>query len=428
MASQSKHTIAAPLTDQECASAKRVGERLKSELELLIRSLPPQFRGTTAMSRELGIDRSTCQRVMRAARNSTEPLDVLAQVPGAKGLLRFTDALTMRGIPQQKITPVTEAFEAFHRLIDDLADSQSALIRRIEALTEPVYDNSARSLVRGRPKNELREQAFEVISELTERRLELQCNYLFARPLPDNPRKVELVGARDLKGMEGSKGASPVSAFSFYQDPNTQVHAPTQTQPLYTEDKPNTEHGRFSVIEEFCSEDHPPIEIRQAGDIMIELIEPPGEDAAPIDMAVGYRIAPPIQHVALQEDKRLFFRSTCPIPTRRLMMHVYLHKSMARQCLVEAFVYERGVESLSDARSPWFDRMDQPLVVEILSNRLAADETPIGKRQRALQAHVFEQAGWDPSDFVGYRTVVDHPLWGCRYAMVFDFSDSPQES
>ncbi len=411
-----------PLDESEAAAARRVGERLRAELEPLIRSLPKQFRAGAAMSRELGIDRSTCQRVLQATRDASDGIDVLVRLPGVEGLRLFSEALDERGTKKLLISQVNEALESFSELIERLAGSQAALVRRIQAI-----GLAAGGALTQETEAAFREQAFEALAPLTGRQLETQCNFILMRPLPGDPKRAQVIGARDMVGLTGAPGAPPVSGLFFARAHESLPEGQPRPVPLVTDGDQDSEEEGSTLLSEFCSQQMPKVSTRRVGDVTLELIEPPEPGSAPLDVALAYRLEPAILHPALQENRRLHLYYHCVVPTRRVLLHAYLHRSMAKRCLAEAFVHQRSVEALSDGPEPWFDRLDQRLVVEILGSDLGAAGTGASPRQERFLARLFQETDWSPSDFIGFRVRLDHPIWGCRYTLAFEFTDDSPE-
>ncbi len=404
-----------PLDEEERSLAKRVGERLRAELEQCLRALPVPLRGGAAMARELEVDRSTCQRVLQAARASGDGLEVLLQVPGTGGLSQFLEALRRyRGQPKG-FRGADEAVASLAKLVQQVGGSQTTLTKRIRAIGAQGH-----SALTDETQRALREQAFEALSALTGGHIETQSNFLLLRPDPADAKRAQVIGARDMVGLQGRAGAPPVSGLFFARAHESLPEGQPRPVPFDPAETDAAEEGS-TLLPEFCSDPLPEVVTRRVGDVSLELIEPPGETAPAIDVSLAYRLEPAILHPALQENRRLHLYYHCMIPTRRVLLHAYLHRDMARHCLTEAAVHQRSAELLSEEPDPWFDQLDQHLLIEILGSDLAATGLGASPRQQAVAARLFDLAGWSPQDFVGFRMVVDHPLWSCRYTMGFEF-------
>ena len=408
-----------PLDSEERAAARRVAERLRVELEQLVLSLPEHLRGGAAMSRELGVDRSTCQRVAQAVRHSGNPLEVLVRAPGIEGLRLITLALAKRGTASTLIVRANEALNAFARLIEKLAGSQAALVRRVQAVGAGGQDELGQA-----GEAALREQAFDAMALLTRRQLEVQSNVIVMRPLPEDPGRVQLVGARQMIGLSGRSGAPPVSGIFFSRANEELPDGQPRPLPLEGVAEAGAELAEGStLLPRFCSQPLPTVSTRLVGDVTLELIEPPGGGAPPIDVGLAYRLEPAILHPALQSNRRLEIYYHCLVPTRHVRLFAYMHRSMAGRCIADAFVHQRSIEVLGDSPDPWFDRLDQRLLVEILGSELATAVDETTPRQEEFLATLFEAVGWSPADFVGFRLALEHPIWGTRTTMAFEFTD-----
>src|SRR5690606_41821780 len=89
----------------------------------------------------------------------------------------------------------------------------------------------------------------------------------------------------------------------------------------------------------------------------------------------------------------------------------------------DAYVHQRSVEVLVAGADPWFDRLDQRIVVEILGGELGAAAHAANPRIEEFLAHLFRTVDWNPAEFVGYRIVLEHPLWSTRTTMAFEFTE-----
>ncbi len=401
-----------PLSDDERAGAQRIGDRLRAELESLLMVLPAHVRGGAALARLLGVDRSTCQRIIAAVGRRADALDVLRRAPGPDGLGRFIDAMKSHGASAELVRRARSAVEAFAGLIEELAGSQAALIRRLSTAAR-----AEGGVIDEETEEAFREQAFEATAALTRRSVQTQANVVIMRPLPEDHSRAEVVTARRYVQLQCRPGAPPVSGIFFARADD---ELPTG-QPRPVTLRPGDGEQQGTLIPEFTTSPPPTISSRAVGDVTLQLLEPPSGTPDPFDATIAYRLSPSILHPALQEDRRLELYHHCVIPTGTLVLYVYLHRSMASRCITSATLHQRPAELPHDATGTWFDRLDHRLRIEVLGNDLRAAEHPSVPRQVDLLSHLFDAVDWDRGEFVGYRLVVPFPLWSCCYTVSFDF-------
>ena len=89
-----------PLTARDRAAAERAAQRLRSELRMLLMHLPDGQRQVSAMSRSLGIERTTCQRIASALQKKDGDLQFLVALPGVQALRNFLEALRKKGVDE----------------------------------------------------------------------------------------------------------------------------------------------------------------------------------------------------------------------------------------------------------------------------------------------------------------------------------------
>lgn len=108
-------------------------------------------------------------------------------------------------------------------------------------------------------------------------------------------------------------------------------------------------------------------------------------------------------------------------PSRRLILDTYLHTSLANgfRSQVRAYSWHPGFQY-----DPVLDRDDElpdnPRL-ELLGTGIRNAAADSWARHAALTAHIFELAGWDPNEFIGYRCHHLMPIWQAGYVMSFDY-------
>ena len=121
-------------------------------------------------------------------------------------------------------------------------------------------------------------------------------------------------------------------------------------------------------------------------------------------------------------------------PPRRLIASVHLHRSLARGCIASAGCYVLGTRGTMSTRlgaggaaecgrpsERWFDRLTHRLTVEYLGPGFEGIDVDAYPRMRELYAHLLSAHSWDAEEFLGFRCVVDFPVWNAEYLLSLDF-------
>lgn len=72
----------------------------------------------------------------------------------------------------------------------------------------------------------------------------------------------------------------------------------------------------------------------------------------------------------------------------------------------------------------WATKVLHLVRLEILGRGIDGSDWPGWEGQRRMTELTFEHAGWDPSDFVGFRCYAEFPIWRSAYHLCFDFSEA----
>ncbi len=124
-----------PSTRLDWAEVVQVAARLRSEISSLIASLPEHARGASGMSRHTGILRSTCQRVVGAAQDTSPHM--ISRLPGVEGLRLFIKGVAKAGAAPQDVAAAINAVEALERLIVKAGGSHAKLVEQISGHRPP---------------------------------------------------------------------------------------------------------------------------------------------------------------------------------------------------------------------------------------------------------------------------------------------------
>jgi hypothetical protein len=409
------------LTDAERVEAELVSRRLYAEFRGALESLPEGERGASAMSRELGVDRATCQRIVATLARSETDASTLVHLPGVLGLRQFIGAMSKReGANAEQLAACTAAVDKFEALLGNLGGSQRRLRERLQATELARLQGHDRPAYVGADDPGARETLYRAAAAITGRWSDTTLTMRIIRPSAGDPKKTEELMVRGLLGHVARAEAVPlVIGFDTHADPSDKDHPAFST----LDARPASGKSPRSLVEPFCSSPLPKVVTRSVGRMLVQLLDlADREGSAPVDIVVANRSAQPEPHPATLRPAVGELWSLITFPSRCLLFDVYLHKDIAKRCApsLEAHLWNPDIREQGSSR--WSTRFPGGPKLEILGPGLSGCACEQYRRHQELTAHVFGEAAWDPEEFVGYRCAVVYPIWRGGYCLAFDFA------
>lgn len=412
------------LSNVERAEAEQTARRLYGELKACISLLPETERGGSALSRALGLDRATCQRLVAATSRPDAGVETLVQLPGVLGLRQFIAAMASRteaGDAAEQIAAAAAAVDRFEVLIGELGGSQ----RKLRARLAVERAGAQGGFVAARGANDdasVREALFRAGAAVTGRWSETSVSISIIRPTPGSTQEglkpgpnatTQTVKLRGVIGHHARADAVPLEV--------------GYTAPLQADnsDEPARHRAPSTLLEEYCSRPLPRLVSHTAGQRMIYVIDAaePGEiENADIVLA---DCEPRVdQHPASMDPPMGEVWGLVNFPSRRYIFDVYLHREIACRCLPSLELHLWTPNIVQHTSSRWSTRFPGGPRLQLLGAGLRDAATSAYDRHAELTAHLFDRFGWDPEPFIGYRCEVAFPVWRGGYCMAFDFSVS----
>lgn len=404
-----------PLSADEAERGEQIGRRLREEVRALVEQLPPHLRQSYALSRELNVDRSICQKVLTALKvsGSSPGLAVLDRMPGTEGLSTFVDAFRAVVRDARFLEAARVPVEQLQRFLRDTSGSHARLRARINSTVVADAGTSETTEI-----SDIRERLFADMAETMRCQTDLLSIVTMTRPLPDDAHQIEHASAKALIGYRSRAGARPLVESLVHSGERCESeHQTLSFVPLpnsHTDGPPPQ-----ILIEELSSQPLPIVTSRGPRNMAIEAIDP-SVSSKPIDLVVARRTTP-VSHPVLHQDKALSICARIKTPTRRLVFDSYVHRSIAIATLPDVGTYSWDPSILTSPRKSWYERLPGSPRLELLGPGIERAATPAWDRQEELTKLMFDRLGWPAEDFVGYRTEVAYPLWGSACMMIFDF-------
>ncbi len=413
-----------PLSQEERSALDRIARRLHGELRSAILALPEPARGASGMARHLGVERTTCQRIVSGVSGPFPGPELVTRLPGVQGLRRFVASLREgEDLDDSSIDSVEAAVDRFAEGVRTMGPSRSKLLRRMRTA------HGSPPATPGDADGELaqRTQLFESGRRLTGQYSEVSLATFAFRPTPGEPGLMDSAQLRGFLGHHVRRDAMPFSFLWFSdmsasEDPGTGSYSTLEREPV---------KGRSQglVLPEFSSEPLPVITSRGPGNKTVFLVDPKEIDPdRPIDVVAAGRTDAAQRHPAGGKPPLHEVWMLGRFPAKRLIFDVLLHRSMARACIPSVGVYSVQPNLAETQELRWLDRFPVTPKLEVLQPGIANIAHAAYPRYTELLGHLFDRLGWDAGEFIGYRCDVVYPVWGGGHCMIFDFGREEEDA
>ncbi|GJM22838.1 MAG: hypothetical protein DHS20C15_27530 [Planctomycetota bacterium] len=409
-----------PLDPSEWARVDRLARRLHSELAALFASLPAPARHASGLARHLGIDRTTCQRAVYVVTRPCSGPEMLARLPGVRGLRLLTDAAE-RSDP----APSHDVIDALTTAIDQFQELIVALGGSLTRLTQRIALGAGGALAASQPgapdaKLDARVRLFDAAQELTGRASECWVAVYVYRPSSSAPDTLDVFRANGLLGHTASDDAVPLVVHNFTRG-HEEREAEAHERFSNLENTPVEGRSPTVVLEDFTSDPPPLVTARQPHEFLVQAIdERPASAGLPVDLMLATRTSVPHPRSASPSVEEVW--ALVNFPCRHMLFDVYVHRDLARECLASLDTHLWGPDFAQHVGDRWQTRFTECPPLQLLGNGLRKTSPPAYPRLHELSAELFARSGLDPDEFVGFRCEVPYPLWRSGYCISFDFT------
>lgn len=407
--------LPAGFAPKERAAVEEFAKRLIDELRESIGRVRKPGMSVLALSRELKIHRNLCQRVASTLESRLTPTRSLAGLPGPDGLRLFAKAITRALGTSEKRAPLILLADRYEALINESGGSQAKFLARVDA-TE--HTGSARSGTIDEVKQiRVRRLMHRHAAELMGCELDAFPLVNIVRPIPDTPELIEGVQGHAWVRFR-NLGSPLVTIGRGHQYRNHSVGETTQeikSTPL------GDTRNDAGLLEEFCTKPAPRAIFDDSDGVSRILADTSHSGENPIDLALARHWTPGTN--PLFDSERSWTQNVMVgRPTSRVLIDVYLHRSLAALCIpsAAAFLWSPGLEPTHNKHA----RLPVRLTVEVLGAGTDAASSTAWERHHAFTERLFELSGWSPCDFIGFRCDVRDAIWGATYFMILEFESS----
>lgn len=407
--------------DPELQATTATVNELSHHVQAVLGRLELQNHGARTIVRRLGTDLAVTYRVLMGCRTSGRTSERLKQFPGAIGLRTFCEQLLGASGVSEHAIALRHAVDQYAALIDLAGGSHTKLVRRVQCLEAALGDgepspasessSSRRTLIRS---------AIETMGYGVD-----LCSFIgFVRPCPDTPELIETCSAWGLIGLLPIRGRVCVSSQNLTPRSNAgDVSGEVLWTPLGS-----PIDGRDGLLTDFCSKPVP-LAAADDGDGFIRQIVDPASLRKGVPATVVFARKSGGDCNPQYSGRTSIWSQIVRVrhPAHRLVMDVYVHTSMLASThpSIGAYFWHPGLGN--DPRKQWHDRMPGSPRIELLNSDAQVPSCKLWNRQTELTKALSAAAGWNSSEFVGFRCDERFPIWGAAYYMTFDLLSKYQK-
>ena len=375
----------------------RVAHRIYSEIRSLLHQLPREAQTQTGLSQAIGVERTSCHRLIAAVRPNQPSPGMLLRLPGVQGLQMLIDAIE-RSYPEVEAAEARAAVESLSELLRSLGGGR----RHLEALLRAPNEETESNRIGARMR------LFEAASEITGKHAQVLNSIRFYMPLPEDPRRFTRVSLAGWAGLIAQRNAMPTSWVTGSTDTKEHLKHENVTGSV--------------LISDFSSDPLPRIVTKeiQPGHTA-QVVDFEGNYGQPFDLFLANKrtdspIEPESPPIRLERCW-----SMVDLPTQEVITDFYLHRSIDSdyRLWVDSHLWGPKPAPPTDA-SAWLKRLPDVPTVEALGPGLDLAGNSAYPHQKALTQHLFDLVGWDANEFIGYRVEQSYPVWRSGLCLVFD--------
>jgi hypothetical protein len=400
--------------DEELELLDRAARRLHQGLHTFLTDLPARLQSGSELSRELKVERATCQRILSSALGAYEGLEIVGRLPGRKGIENFVKALGRQPewIEAGQLQHLSVAAESFADALRETAGSQAAFVKRWRARHREDRQDPA-LLVEGEQALK-RRSFFEASAEITGHICETSLLVLAISEDPDDVESVRLATAKGTIGHQMEPDAAPLLM-------NEVVEGSSRSGSSEESKPASMELSSFSSeAVRMVNQDKGPASLSQ----FIETVGPSQD--GPVDILLTSHGSFGHTHPALLDSQAMNITYRVPFPSRYLLLDIYLSRRLAQSCLPSAKTYLGGEpQEIVSRVLDWGARFREDPDLVLLGQGTIKAHSRAYSNQKGLTDDLFQRQGWDPAEFVGFRLQVHYPIWKGTYCLRLDFSGMP---
>lgn len=388
------------------AKLRKLGATLQEQLLAVVAALPAEHQRPAGLARFTGTNKVFTSRLLKALQQE-DPLSVVHHLPGPDPMLRFLASEGVAPLPDRLLQRARKAVRTFQEIIDQEAGDRASL----QTLMSSWIGGAREEFDQRR-----RQAAFKAISELKGVAVDLDMSMAILHPGSD-PRMIDLVWMIGKIGLQRLRPDAQVRL-----DTRRMSDEGTERQPTAIDGAPL--EGQFALdLDRFCPHGRAPLEAKQVGRTMNYLLA--GSQFGPkqrCDMLLVELNRNELRRQREDEPSRRTYLYANPIPpSQRLVLDVWIHKSLSGEEAPELLIFETAGSGPKDPNDPInaFDLLES---TDTLTHHDAADGIPSLEGYPPypeLMGSVLEELEWAAEEFRCWRVDMPYPLHSSQVTIAF---------
>lgn len=374
-----------------------LGRTLRRTLAALIESFPPEARSNAGMARWLGINKSTCQRLVEGVRQATDGRDVLVRLPGKRGLELVLEAAEARGAPESRLASARLSVTTFISAIQHYGSQ-----RKLADAAAAGRTNAMRSAP---PSDADRRRFFRAAVAVMQHQVDVMACVAAVCPRPRSRGCID----RMVSAMQGIRGLDRVMVAIDHTAIIGASSAEERPQLLPAFSSPGI--GGATTL-------------RDDGGHR-GLFDDLGAEVRPYDVATHHPRVITKQDPTRHPPYAVGVRQRVNVPAKLLTIDLLVHERWARIGTPLARLYSPA--QLQEQVRPSLRTvglLPGPPVAQALGPAAHANRAGSGFRRAQELADLTTDA-WqlDLADYFAYRVEVPWPVFSARYELVIEFGE-----
>lgn len=393
-------------------------------MRAVVAALPEHARGISAMSRELKLHKSTCQRIVEGLNERGDGSEALTRLPGVEGLNTFLAACKRNGVGQDVLEPAKAAVTQYESMLREFGGSQRqlvAILRGGSVAAETPEETIAAAARTPSRIEELRRGMHESCVKLLGAEIGSKVVVAAIRPVPEDPKRLEIYVLSGQFDIRRELFARPIVPFLYAR---RRARRTGDVPELQADDVP--ESPPFKIISEFTTAGLKPVPLEniEGGTALVLDTESAESNSGRLDVCMLFWSKDP-KDPRTDGPPRWDMAARIPEPSRALVLDVYLHEDLARLASPSIGCFSLsaapGDTNAGDPDQLWHERFPESPELRFLQRAGPTTPCEFNASHAAMVQRTFQEANWDAAKFMCYRSEVRYPLWQSEYRMYFQF-------
>lgn len=398
------------MSPDQLAHLDRVLRRLHESMREFLQAWPVADRTPLRLSQRLEIDRTTCQRLTSLAKGGYPGVSILDSLPGPRAFRNVVNAAeNVDGrLSRAKLDRLRSAVDGLDEAIQQFGGSMTQMKRRVASASVDAPRPGGSAVDADLADLDARASIVRAATHLTGR----------------HTQSVSSVGLYDRVDVAADMLRHVRVSL------NHGVVAKPHAMPLVLEtfdgrDEKDSSRWQRSprLVEKLTSAAWRSVDLEPSRGFASRAMEITRSDT-PQDVCVYTEFPVPNPMVSDDPTEESWYILYYPVAS--LVFDIYLHESIARQCLMSLDVHLWQTSFANAPHGRWQTRLPYAPPIIQLGRGLARAGSSRAQRHREATEEMFELAKVNPEQYIGFRCEEQFPIWRAGYRFELDFGRPDQ--